>query len=366
MAATETNQTNPKKSQKIQTIVQSILISILIILVVFMMLQIHRLQGTARVINYTGIVRGATQRLIKLEISERADDKLIVYLDDILLELKYGHGNYGLVSLDDNAYQQKLDTLMDYWGNLKEQILEVRDSNHNPEQTGLLVDMSEVYFQQADATVFAAEKYSDQITKHISVLEIISAADMCLLVLIILRQSFTAMKMRKLNMALKQKAYIDTATGLKNKNMCEELLNTATYITEPTACIMFDMNNLKLTNDLFGHSAGDKLIADFAGVLGSVVRENDFAGRCGGDEFLLILYNADRTIVDTVLAHIQDNVDKLNKENTVPISYAHGCAFSSNFADCTYRKLFDEADRCMYANKRKMKAQASADTAQNT
>lgn len=53
-----------------------------------MMFNITRLQGTARVINYAGLVRGATQREIKLEISQNPNDDLITYLDDILSDLK--------------------------------------------------------------------------------------------------------------------------------------------------------------------------------------------------------------------------------------------------------------------------------------
>ena len=49
------------------TVVQSVLILILMILVILLMSEIGRLQGTARVINYAGLVRGGTQRWIKME-----------------------------------------------------------------------------------------------------------------------------------------------------------------------------------------------------------------------------------------------------------------------------------------------------------
>mgnify|MGYP000744985677 CR=1 FL=1 len=45
------------------------------------LVSIHNLQGNARVINYTGVVRGATQRLVKEELKGRADDALIARLD---------------------------------------------------------------------------------------------------------------------------------------------------------------------------------------------------------------------------------------------------------------------------------------------
>ena len=91
-----------KKSKNIIWIIQSCLILILIVLIIFIMVNISRLQGTARVINYAGLVRGATQREVKLEITGTPDDELIKYLDDILNDLKYQDGQYNLVNLHDN------------------------------------------------------------------------------------------------------------------------------------------------------------------------------------------------------------------------------------------------------------------------
>ena len=87
------------KSKMINTIAQSFLIFILIIVVILMMIQINHLQGTARVLNYAGLVRGSTQREVKLEIAGQPNNDLITYLDDVLSGLKYEKGNYHLVSL---------------------------------------------------------------------------------------------------------------------------------------------------------------------------------------------------------------------------------------------------------------------------
>ena len=107
-------QTNKKKSKNIIGIIQSFLILILVVLVIFMMIQISRLQGTARVINYAGLVRGATQREVKLEITGNQNEELIKYLDDILSGLRYQDGHYDLVKLHDKEYQDKLQVQIDY------------------------------------------------------------------------------------------------------------------------------------------------------------------------------------------------------------------------------------------------------------
>ena len=82
-----------KHIKTINTIIERCLIVILIVLVAIMMVLIGKLQGTARVINYTGLVRGATQREVKLEITGNPNDELINYLDGILEDLKYKDGD---------------------------------------------------------------------------------------------------------------------------------------------------------------------------------------------------------------------------------------------------------------------------------
>lgn len=352
-----------KKCRTVLTIVQSALICLLILLVVTMMAQINSLQGTARVINYAGIVRGATQRLVKLEITEHPDDTLLEYLDDILTGLTYGDGVYDLVSLDNALYQEKLASLRLYWEDLKAQIEKVRADGYAPEDQTVLLHMSEVYFSMADDTVSAAETYSNKITSRIQVIEVVSAVDMCQLIAIIMWQSISAVRMRKRNAVLARKAYIDLQTGLNNKNMCEELLESRTVLSQKTLCLMFDINNLKVTNDTFGHSVGDRLIVNFAKILKDSIREGDFAGRCGGDEFILMLDQVDENTAQAVLARIREKVEQFNRvTEDIPISYAQGWSLSTNYKSCTYRKLFDEADRAMYANKQNSKGGSSVKT----
>ncbi len=354
------NDPDQEKRQKLRTtftIIQSFLIIILVALVALMMFQINRLQGTARVVNYAGLVRGATQRLVKLEITANPNDELVSYLDDILTDLKYGAGNYELVSLDNDTYQQKLDSLIFYWDTMKKQIVTTRTNNYESTDIAVLLEMSETYFKMADETVSAAEFYSEQIAKRIEIVEFVSAIDMALLLCLIVWQSFSAVSMYKRNLVLAQKAYIDTHTGLQSKNMCEELLSDKTFITTPTACVMFDINNLKLTNDTYGHLSGDQLISNFATILKSVVRETDFAGRYSGDEFIVILYDVEEDTVSNMLSRFLNEIECFNSlGKNIPISYAHGCSLSTDYPNCTLRTLFDEADRNMYANKQKMKS----------
>ena len=197
-----------KKNSKIRTVnmmIQSALIIILIVLVANMMVEIKNLQGTARVINYAGLVRGATQRVVKLEVIGNSDDELIEYLDDVLADLKYEDGEYNLVSLRDTDYQKKLDIQIDYWGKLKNEINNVRE---NGVDNSDIVDMSEMYFSLADQTVSAAERYSEGIADNIHFIETITVIDMAGLLLLIIIQMIQAIIIVRKNKVLEQKAYL--------------------------------------------------------------------------------------------------------------------------------------------------------------
>ena len=338
-----------KKNKNIIGMIQSCLILILVILIIFMMIQINRLQGTARVINYAGLVRGATQREVKLEITGNRKDELIKYLDDILSGLRYQDGHYDLVKLHDKEYQEKLQIQSDYWEKLKIEIEAVRSEGY---QNTDIVNMSEIYFHMADETVFAAENYSEKIAVKIRTIELLSALDMLCLVVLVIMQTLTAMKMAMKNKLLEQKAYTDAHTGLPNKGACKELLSNKEIISEPTACIMFDLNNLKTVNDTMGHSAGDRLIMDFARLLRSVVPEKDFVGRYGGDEFMAVIYHTSKTEVEDLLKSLYREKDRLNSnENQIQIDYACGWAFPDEDGAYTMQMLLDKADVYMYENK---------------
>ena len=154
------------------------------------------------------------------------------------------------------------------------------------------------------------------------------------------------------NKQLEQKAYTDAHTGLPNKDACELLLNTPEKVKESTACMMFDLNNLKIVNDTMGHSAGDRLIMDFAQLLRSVIPEKNFVGRYGGDEFIAVIYHTNEAEIKEILKVLYREKDRLNSyENQIPIDYACGWALSSDNMSCTMQMLLDDADANMYKNK---------------
>lgn len=120
------------------------------------------LQGNARVINYIGIVRGATQRLIKKELNHEPDDELIYFLDNILSGLSNGSDELNLIKLDSEEFQTMLIEMQNDWEDIKTQIYNYRKGSSRQ----LLYELSEDYFELANDTVFTAEEYTEHTVQN--------------------------------------------------------------------------------------------------------------------------------------------------------------------------------------------------------
>ena len=153
---------------------------------------------------------------------------------------------------------------------------------------------------------------------------------------------------------LEYQAHIDMHTGLYNKGSCNEQLSSEDPVEEPTAVFMFDLNELKRTNDTLGHDTGDTMIYQFADILRKNLPARSFVGRYGGDEFIAILHPANEETIRLALADVADAVERYNrrKEAQVPISYAAGTALSTAYPGDSMRALLDRADTNMYEDKR--------------
>ena len=334
---------------------------VLVMLVFFTIYTLSLLQGTARVVNYAGIVRGATQREVKLEIAAMPNDKLIKELDGIIDELQHGGSQYHLIKLEDRAYQEDLQNLSTYWITLKKEIQISRQTGYR--NTNLL-DMSETYFHLADRVVSDAEIYSQQLANRLELLEICMVVNISALLIVLLLYHFQSVRLRKKYNTLSTTAYVDVQTGLDNKSSCEKKLRNAQFLDKQVGILMFDMNNLKQINDSLGHAAGDSAIQNFARMLRLSVPEYHFVGRFGGDEFLVILHHADASLLDTIISSLQEKVNHFNqKSSDTKISYAVGKAHTSWYTEqVTMKVLFEKADHNMYQHKMAMKA-ASKQTA---
>jgi nitrate/nitrite-specific signal transduction histidine kinase len=95
---------------------------------------LHGMSADGRVVNFSGIVRGATQRLVKLELSSRPADKLIAKVDGILTGLLNGSPEHQLPKAANPEFIACLNQLQTAWTSLKQNIQHARQnpSAHPP------------------------------------------------------------------------------------------------------------------------------------------------------------------------------------------------------------------------------------------
>ena len=278
-----------KKSSMIQVSI-GVLAVILAILIIIMMGIVSDIQGTARIVNYTGLVRGETQRIIKLEVAGEQDDAMIQEVRSFIDGLRNGNTKLNLVYLKDRDFQNKMQELDEGFSGLYNEICLGRSEGY--EKTDI-IPRSEDFFVICDEATGLAEKYSQKKATSLSLLEKYITADIVVLMLLIGYEFIKAIQYAAMNRLLQRKVYLDDATGLPNKNKCEELLSE----TEPdadTGVCSFDLNNLRRINDSRGHEAGDAYIRRFAICLRASMPAEQFVGRAGGDEFLAVTHGLDR------------------------------------------------------------------------
>lgn len=152
-----------------------------------------------------------------------------------------------------------------------------------------------------------------------------------------------------------RRAGTDALTGLPYQRASHETLQRmvaqANRARQPYGVLMLDLDHFKDINDVFGHAAGDNVLVAVGARLRSVIREQDFAGRYGGEEFIVLLPDTDLAesgvVAEKIRAAIESiEVDPVRRAITISIGVAgipdHGTD-AATVARC--------ADRALYAAK---------------
>jgi diguanylate cyclase (GGDEF)-like protein len=151
-----------------------------------------------------------------------------------------------------------------------------------------------------------------------------------------------------------QMAITDELTGLYNRYyMRDELrrmMARASRRDRPFAIVSLDVDGLKSVNDSRGHQAGDALLRGIADSLRAVLRSEDIAVRTGGDEFVVLLPDADRGEAVKVAYRIRQRIAALGD---------HGNGVSSGIA--VWRRGGDPDDALRLADEELYRAKAARD-----
>lgn len=152
-------------------------------------------------------------------------------------------------------------------------------------------------------------------------------------------------------------AEYDKLTGLFNRHSFDRLFadycRRAGEKMQPLTLLMIDINGLKAVNDRQGHMAGDLLIKETARIIQCSIRADDCAFRYGGDEIVVLMPDMSLAGARIVIKRIQHTIKTwkaAGEHGELALSVSIGAADSSEVAA---GGLIQEADKRMYANKRK-------------
>ena len=172
------------------------------------------------------------------------------------------------------------------------------------------------------------------------------------------------LQLTELNSMLSELMDQDALTRVKNRSAYEKYLKNleADFIegeNKPFAVIYFDINNLKMVNDMYGHEKGDAYIKNSCRLICNTFKRSPVF-RIGGDEFVTVAQNDDYTNRHELLNHMREHMEALKiKGDAVPlterISIASGMAEYDRTLDDDFASIFKRADELMYENKYRMK-----------
>ncbi len=137
------------------------------------------------------------------------------------------------------------------------------------------------------------------------------------------RQKQIEDELKKTNVELESLSLLDELTGLYNRRgfmtVSTQIWKMAQRSHMQFLIVFMDLDELKSINDNFGHAEGDVVLKAFAEILKVAFRRNDVLSRIGGDEFVVLSYNATLEHRDNIQERIEKNITHFN--NTSGKSY---------------------------------------------
>jgi len=165
---------------------------------------------------------------------------------------------------------------------------------------------------------------------------------------------------------LRSLAVTDDLTGLYNRRgfslAAEQELKHAFRRKEELTLLFFDIDNLKMINDTFGHIEGDKVIKSAAMALRSIFRESDIVARWGGDEFVVLALDVPNGRVPLLLERLDKGLKQYNELNadSYALLFSMGIANYDSGKPFNLSEMVRIADKMMYKDKQEKKLSRSA------
>ncbi|WP_020586235.1 GGDEF domain-containing response regulator [Desulfobacter curvatus] len=158
--------------------------------------------------------------------------------------------------------------------------------------------------------------------------------------------------------ALREKATRDSLTGLWNHEeiirILREQLSRAERERGAVSIIMADLDHFKKVNDIHGHMAGDSVLRLTAKRMLSLMRDYDYIGRYGGEEFLVVLPGCDKRHAERIAERLCQVIGSKNMdipEGMIPVTISLGVATTYKGQNSNANALVQAADIALYRAK---------------
>ncbi|POP47599.1 cellulose biosynthesis regulator YedQ [Superficieibacter electus] len=159
--------------------------------------------------------------------------------------------------------------------------------------------------------------------------------------------------------SLEWRAWYDTLTRLPNRGALFERAAEAARVCQqaqqPLCVIQLDLDHFKSINDRFGHQAGDRVLSHVGTLIANALRENDVAGRVGGEEFCIVLPNTSLDMAVKVAERIRKRISAkellIRKNTTLRVSASLGVSSSEESGRYDFEHLQSVADGRLYLAK---------------
>ncbi len=155
---------------------------------------------------------------------------------------------------------------------------------------------------------------------------------------------------------MRESALHDDLTGLKSRAAFEGQARTMIKRGEdkavPVAMVVADIDHFKQVNDIWGHQAGDQALGGFGKLINDMVRESDAAGRIGGEEFCIAVWNCENEPAERLAERIRKafaQLEHLGLNQDIRLTASFGVASARKGE--TYESLFARADSALYKAK---------------
>lgn len=160
------------------------------------------------------------------------------------------------------------------------------------------------------------------------------------------------MQRERLEYAASMDMMTDTYNREWGRRLIQSILDEAVEGQSETL-VFIDLDDLKRTNDLFGHEAGDRMILQTVELIKKHIRKSDVVCRWGGDEFIMVIRANDEQTVQ-VIKNIQKYMMQYNdmKKNEFELSFSYGIVAIKPGEYQSAEEVVAEADRRMYNDKR--------------